>query len=280
MAKKIFIAYGDRNCSYSLKRIGKQAKRLNIFNEIILYTPDNLPSYLKESPLMQYNYGGGYWAWKPIIIHETLSKFAEGDIVCYVDAGCSLNQSIEWTIYFELMKEYDMVCFKYRDEYPEWEKFGSTSTKIKHWGKKNTLLFLDGIVGSNDWRECNKILGGFLFLKGKDNPILRQWIDIILTHPEVILDPTFEEMKNQYPYFALHKHDQVLLVALTYHYRERCIVLPETSETCGEKVAVVASRIRAANFFEYLENRFKYWGRHLLGDAIYSAIKYVCKRKL
>lgn len=275
--KKIFIAYGDINCAYSLKRIGHQAQELKIFDEIILYTPDNLPKSFKETPLMQYSYGGGYWAWKPFIIYETLQKFDDGDIVCYVDAGCTLKKSIEWTIFFELMKDYDMLCFKYRDEYPEWKKFGTTSTKIKHWGKKNTLLFLDNFVGDKKWRECNKIWGGLLFLKCKNNPIIKTWLKITLEHPEIIIDPTKEET-DQYPFFALHKHDQVLLVALTYKFKDHCLVLPETSETCGENVAVFASRIRTKNHKEYIINRMKYWGRHLLGNTVFNIIKSICKK--
>lgn len=276
--KKIFIAYGDFNCTYSLKRIGKQARALKVFDEVLLYTPDDLPSYILSSPLMKYSYGGGYWAWKPCIISETLKKVKEDDVVCYVDAGCSLRKGIEWTIYFELMKKYDMLCFEYRDEYPEWEKFGCTSTRIKHWAKKKTLLFLNDWVRGCEWQEHNKILGGILFFKGKNNPILKDWITITVNHPEVVLDPNEEEMCDQYPYFALHKHDQAILVALTSLYRKNCLVMPETMETCGERVAIFASRIRAGNRRAYLGLMMKYWGRMFLGDKIFDGVKYLLRR--
>ena len=68
----IFISYADGNMSYSLKRIGRQARRLGIFDEIILYTPEMLPDYIRNSALMQYPRGGGYWSWKPAILTETL----------------------------------------------------------------------------------------------------------------------------------------------------------------------------------------------------------------
>lgn len=60
--KKIFIAYADENLAYSLKRIGRQARNLGVFDEVILYTPAELPDYILKSPLMKYKYGGGYWA--------------------------------------------------------------------------------------------------------------------------------------------------------------------------------------------------------------------------
>ena len=44
MMKRVFIAYGDENCAYSLRRIIKQAKILGIIEEVIPMTPQELPS--------------------------------------------------------------------------------------------------------------------------------------------------------------------------------------------------------------------------------------------
>ena len=43
MAKVIFISYANEAMAYSLKRIGRQARRLDIFDEVILYTPTDVP---------------------------------------------------------------------------------------------------------------------------------------------------------------------------------------------------------------------------------------------
>ena len=277
--KKIFIAYADNKMAYSLNRIGKQAKALDIFDEVILYTPEMLPKHIRDSKLMQYSYGGGYWAWKPYIIYETLRNNKEGTIVCYVDAGCTLKKGIEWTLYFELMKEYDTLCFHYRDIMPEWEKFGTMYTKIKYWSKKSLLLFLDQYTGINSYRENNKIWGGALFFKGKENQLLNQWMEIVFSHPEVILDPSQEEMQDQYPYFAQHKHDQVVLTALAFVNKDRCLVLPELSETCGVNVAIYASRIRASKKRDYVMEMVKRSIRNMIGDSLFDRIKSILYRK-
>lgn len=271
--KKVFIAYADEKMVYSLKRIGRQARSLGIFDDIILWTPKELPQYIKNSPLMQYTYGGGYWAWKPGIIYETLQRYEEGTVVCYVDAGCTLRKGIEWTLWFELMRDYDTILFRYKDEMPEWKKFGTIHTNIKYWTKKNLLLFLDQQCGATDYRENNKILGGVLFFKGKNNTLLQEWKKIMLYHPEVILDPSKEELQDQYPYFALHKHDQSVLTALAYKHKSTTIVLPELSETCGKHVAIYASRIRARNLKEYLIIQIKAFIRFALGDIIINKLK-------
>lgn len=270
--KKIFIAYADSTCAYSLKRIGRQALHIGCFDDVVLYTPDMLPEYIKGSPLMKYERGGGFYAWKPAIIWETLQKNDDGDIVVYVDAGCTMRKSVEWSVYFRLLKKYDTICFQYDDEMPEWKIFGNTSTHIKYWTKKNTLLYFTEYFGNNEFYDFNKILGGCLFVKGRNNAFIKQWLDITLKHPDLIMDPSTEEIKDQYAGFAFHKHDQSIITPLAY-YNERVLVLPETSETCGEDVFVFASRIRARNFRAYVVLRIKYRLRRILGNRLFECCK-------
>ena len=269
---KIFIAYADSNLAYSLKRIGRQARRLGIFDEVILYTPADLPDYIRQSPLMQHKKGGGYWAWKPAIIHETLQKHGDGDIVVYVDAGCTLNRSTEWNLLFQLMTDYDTICFHYDAEMPEWAKWGNTSTRIKYWTKQSAITFLDDYCHDESWHDTCKIWGGTLFLKGKQNTFLNKWMDITLHHPEVIIDPTDDEHRQQPAGFAFHKHDQSVITALAY-YDQKTIVLPEISETNGYHSFVYAERLRAANFKQYLAEKSKHLLRHYIGDDFVDRVK-------
>lgn len=270
--KKIFIAYANENMAYSLRRIGRQARQLKIFDEVILWTPGDLPEYIRKSPLMKYSYGGGFWAWKPCIIYETLQRYEDGTVICYVDAGCTLKKGIEWDMFFEIMEDYDSLCFHYQKIVPEWEKFGTTSTKIKHWGKRSLLEFLDDYLGSDAYREYNKVLGGILLFKNRNNVLVRDWLDIIINHPEVVYEPIGEECDKQYPYFALHKHEQPVITALSVKHQDNCMVLPELFEfKMGG--AIHASRIRAKNYKEYVVIMLKRYVRMLLGDRLADGIK-------
>lgn len=264
--KIIFIAYADEKMAYSLKRIGRQARRLGIFDEVLLYTPDDLPSELKSSPLMQHSYGGGYWAWKPWIILHTLEMYEEGSIVCYVDAGCTLHNAPEWKDYVSMMENFDTLLYEYPDEMPLWIKYGTTSTRVKHWTKKSAVLFYDDLVGNDEWREHNKILGGFIWAKGRNNPIITKWMDMVLNHPSVLDDSgVFDE---QFPFFVRHKHDQPLLTALSCMYSDKCIVLPEMLDGGAANAAVVATRIRVASWGEFVVDRLKAMARSMLGNRV------------
>lgn len=265
----IFASYANEAMAYSLKRIGRQARRLRIFDEVILYTQADLSEELRKHPLMQYSRGGGYWVWKPWLIQKTLNEHPPGDIVVYVDAGSTLRKSPEWNRLFGLMESYDTLCFQYAETVPQFARWGNACTQIKYWTKKNALSYLDDYFQDTGYRENCKIMGGLLFMKNPDNSLLRQWLDISLNHPELIVDPTEEEMKDQEPGFAYHKHEQSFLTALAYYDKTVCM-LPETYESYSPKTFAWASRCRAANFRDYLPWAIKTHLRCLLGDETFE----------
>lgn len=271
--KRIFIAYADEKMAYSLKRIGKLAVKTGVFDEVLVWTPENLPDYVKGSKLMEYSYGGGYWAWKPVIIFETLQRYDDETVICYVDAGCTLRPHQEWEEFFGLMKDNDFLGFCYKDTMPEWERFGSTSSKIKHWTKKEALHYLDGHVGSAEWREMNKVMGGILFVKGKDNKLIKDWLDISLNHPEIVLDPDLDRLDEEYDFFAQHKHDQPILTALAYKYKDRAVVMQERFENPEYFGAISASRVRARTYCDYLKMRLKSNAREFMGEKLLNFLR-------
>lgn len=268
----ILISYADNNMAYSLQRIGKQAKRLGLFDEIILYTPANLPDYILQSPLMQYHRGGGYWAWKPAIIWETLQKYEDGTKVIYVDAGCSLFPSDDWTEYFNHLREFDTVCFEYKDNMKDWQQFGETSTRIKFWTKMDTINYFNTVLGDDNYSEkFNKIWGGFLLCKGKKNHFIKHWLTITLKHPDLIIDPT-ENLQDKNLDLCFHKHDQSIITPLAHLYKNSVKILVEKSET-EKKTAVLATRVRAKNFKAYFKLIFKDRIRNVFGERTYNKLK-------
>ena len=59
MSKVVFISYANEAMAYSLKRIGRQARKLGIFDEILLFTPADVPDYARKSPLFECPRGAG-----------------------------------------------------------------------------------------------------------------------------------------------------------------------------------------------------------------------------
>lgn len=271
-SKVVFISYANEAMAYSLKRIGWQACRLGIFDEVILYTPSDVPVYVKESALFSCARGAGYWCWKPALIYETLQRYPEGTIVVYVDAGCTLRKSPEWEELIGRMAEYDTICFQYAESQPQWERWGAGSSKIKHWTKKKTLNFVREYFKMPEAGELCQIMGGILFMKGRENALLKTWNHLIFSRPDLIMDPTPEELQDQYPGFAGHRHDQSILTPLASS-DPHTLILPEVSEAYRPDSFVWASRVRARNLREYLTIQAKHYLRIWLGDERFEKLK-------
>lgn len=272
MSKVVFISYANEPMAYSLKRVGRQARKLRIFDEVILYTPADVPSYVKECALFSYARGGGYWCWKPALIYETLQRYEEGTVVVYVDAGCTLRKSPEWAELFRQMETYDTICFQYAESQPQWKRWGAGSAKIKHWTKKKTLDFVREYFKMPDAGELCQIMGGVLLMKGRENSVLKVWKDLIFSRPDLIIDPSPEELADQYPGYAGHRHDQSILTPLAAS-DPHTLVLPEVSEAYRPDSFVWASRVRARNVREYLVIQAKHYLRIWLGDERFEKLK-------
>lgn len=253
--EKILIFYGTEEFNGSLIRLKKEAKSLNIFDKIIVYTPKDLPIQIKASPLMNYKKGGGYWIWKPYIIWKTLQDNPDSSVI-YLDSGCSVLQSNEWNEYFELIKTHDTILFQYRNDFDyQWDKLWPTATtKIINWTKLSTQEYFDGLIKSNDWHSYEKIMGGFIICKNSKNEFIDQWLKISLFKPELVTDPFGNELENQNIDFIEHRHDQSIITPLAYYFfnkKNKLIILPETSESKLGSPAVLATRFRTQKKLTY-----------------------------
>ena len=84
--KKVFVAYGSGYYLDSLRRIGREARKLGLFSKIILYTEKDMPLFIRSSPLKAFPRGNGYWNWKPYIVWKALEDYPDA-IVVYADCG-------------------------------------------------------------------------------------------------------------------------------------------------------------------------------------------------
>lgn len=274
--KKIFISYGSKSFKDTLKRIKKEAHRLRIFDKVIIYTEKDLPEWICQSPLFNYAMGG-YWLWKPYVILKTMQRYPNA-LIIYADAGCSLNRKHEeWNNWFYLMEKNEMLVQAYQPniDYGWQEKFKTSSIEISTWTKKNTLDFFDEKFGTSDWHCFNKIWAGMIIVK-HDSTLIKEWLDIMLSHPELVLEPTGEELNMQNSEFVMHRYDQSILTALVYWYINennlKICVIPETAESI-KNAAVVASRIR---MYEPIPLKSKVIGviKRVIGEKWYSIFHF------
>src|SRR5574344_37870 len=269
--KKIFITYGDKGYHYNLKRIRGEANKLNFFDKIITYSHSDLPICIKSSPLMLFSKGGGYWLWKPYLIWKTIQKYPNATVY-YADAGCTLYENSNWEEYYQLSQKYDTIVFQYRDDYHyPWDDFGCIIPKIKYWSKQNTLFYFDNILKTSFWQETNIILGGFIITRN-GSQLINDWLNISLTHPELIIDPSKIEQEHEPASFCQHRHDQSILTPLARYYEKlgSCLVLNEIIDSKQTTTPIRASRIGK------IPSPIKTWLYHIvkgiIGDNLYHKL--------
>ena len=120
-------------------------------------------------------------------------------------------------------------------------------------------------------------MGAILFMKNKRNSFLRNWLDIVMNHPELILDPTPEEAAIQPAGFAGHRHDQSVITPLALN-DPTVIVLPEIIEKEEYDGFIWASRIRARHVGQCWAFNIKHFFRRLLGADAFESVKKLIKK--
>ena len=197
--KKVFVTYGNERYYSSLERLKKEAESLRFFDEIRIITDKDLPEYIIQSPLYKYNRGGGYWLWKPWVVLKTLKELRGDDILVYSDAGCQLFPDGEWNKWWKIMETHNGIFFSY----------GGT---MEQFCRSNLLQHFN----SDLLKYYYQIQSGFFMLKKGAVSVVEGWQDIMLKHPEMVIDTTDEERKNESPKYREHRHDQAVLSGIVY----------------------------------------------------------------
>lgn len=228
--KKYLIAYGDDIFKESRERIGREARALGEFDEVIIYTPDDLPQDFKQHPLLKYKKGGGYWVWKAFLTLKTLKEINDGDILFYVDSGSSLYPSKQWKEYFRLLEQKDMIAFK-------------IMMRCGAYTKRRVLDYFSQWLGPY-WGHYYQVAATTFCMKKSDFTVAfaEEWLSLFTE--EMCCDASPEELPNQYPDFIEHRWDQSLLCGLVYKYADRIAIRTNDFESRHEGQAIWASRLR------------------------------------
>lgn len=203
--RKFFITYGDEKFDAAKKRIISQAKAIGFFDCVISYGRDDLSKELLQSEVFSVQRGGGLWSWKPDVILNTIKKAEVGDIIIYCDSGCSIQQSSEWVSYWNLLERYDMIAQR-------------LFMRTDKWTRKEMIDFFYN--NGEGWMKCYQYLATVIIIKVTDftRLFIEEWRNIVIMHPELVMDVDKSDIKHQKKCFIENRHDQAVYSALIYKY--------------------------------------------------------------
>jgi hypothetical protein len=195
--KKYLCTFADKRLKLTLKRFEKQAKHLKFYNDIYLYSENNLEKSFYEYFNDKFKLRGfGYWVWKPKIILQTLEKINYGDILQYTDAGCILTRNGLYRLqeYFDICNKSETGLLGFN--MPEYSE--------KEWTKGDLFDYF-GIRNREDLFK-GQIEATVLFVKKtkRSIEIMEKWLQVFYDDFSLVDDspsksPNFVEFKeNRY----------------------------------------------------------------------------------
>ena len=194
-----FITYGDKNFRNSKIRLCREANNSKWFDTITSYGPEDLDSNFesKFENILKQPRIAGYGIWRPYIIKKKLDEIDYGDILIYLDAGCSINVNgkTRFNEYIEMLNNSDEGIISFQMPHKE-----------KHYTTKEIFNYFDLDMNS-DITNSGQILDGILIMKKNE-----KLININNTCYKVIYDNpllfTDYYNNNQEVYFKDNRHEQ------------------------------------------------------------------------
>jgi hypothetical protein len=195
-----FITYGGSGYLKSSQRLKNQAVETGVFKQCRIYTPSCLSKEFQAefAPILAKPRGAGYWLWKFDIVQQELQKLRDGDIILYLDAGCTINvpAASKLNAYASRLNEspYNLLSFQMK-----W-------AIEKHWTTEQIFKYFK-ISTSSAAALSGQYLGGAFFMqKGAHcRAVLDTYISAIRYDPGLITD---KYNAGQVKEFKENRHDQ------------------------------------------------------------------------
>lgn len=231
--RKFFITFGNEKFAHSRERLKSEVEAIGLFDHIIAYTEADLMAdteFWEEHGEFIINSGRGYgfWLWKSYLTKKTLEIMENGDILCYADAGCSINIPglVRFYEYFEMLKSYP--C-------------GNISFQLDHIERKWIKGDLAQALGAGEHIHSRQILGGvFLLIKNSHTiQLVNEWYRFSSIHN--LIDDSPSKYPN-HPGFIENRHDQAIFSILRKKYGT--ILLEDEVDFKEPQYPIWASRIR------------------------------------
>lgn len=220
-----FCTFGNKWFSSSKWRLDQQIRSSGWFKQTFVYGEEDLIGHGRS---FADHKGAGYYWWKPIIVKKSLEKINDGDILLYLDAGCSFypEHKDKFFEYLSYLDTDDFLGFR-------------IAHQEKHYTKRDLFKFLD--MDSPDYTDTFQIISGIFFLVKSPQTIelVNKW-EKLASIPHLTNDD--ESFNENYPDFVAHRHDQSLLSLLVKRYGGKALP-DDTDPSLDGTSPIVATRI-------------------------------------
>ena len=215
MYKKYAITFGGGKQAYldAATRLKKQIESLNVFDEVISFTPDDLKKddtfWEQHGNFIELNKKGyGYWIWKSYIINSVLGTMNEGDILFYADSGCEAHARKR----DYLLQSINRIETDSQPIY--FSKLRGSKFRESRWTKNDVFDKID-ISSNNRVKRTAQNQAGILLIRkcAISEELISEWDKLTKIDNYHLVDDTPSSTPNHHG-FMQHRHDQSILSVL------------------------------------------------------------------
>ena len=200
--KIFFISYATKNFTTAGRHLIRLAKKSNLFEEAILFSPNDLSATFKEkyADIIKQPRGAGYWIWKQEIIKNMLINVNKNDLVVYCDSGSSfnINGTDRFKEYVEMLNDSSFGNFRIQCEKKHIEKF---------WTTKEIFTYFQISPNSEEGNSTQLEATEIIFKKNSHTKEFLQIYDNILNVDEKLISDYYNN-SQQIKGFNENRHDQ------------------------------------------------------------------------
>ena len=220
-----FVSFGDGRKGYgsAMKRLKKEVLRLDPNAQVWLFDKSKIDDEIEGLDRSFTDFVGahprgfGLWVWKPWVVLEVMKKAKEGDIVFYLDAGCTVHTSpksrLRYQWYLDHIQEHGNLFF----ELPQAEFNYTKKEAIEYFQLSEQEVNSGQLAGTIQGYIVDKIQFEFV----------SAWLQACtLDSGRLLQDVDSRDFEDER--FIEHRHDQSVFSCLVK--REGISVVPD--ETC------------------------------------------------
>lgn len=294
----LFYTFKDKDYQNNLNKHLNNYKKLG-FKDIFLYTEDCLPKdfeWLYKDFFQKHRRGYGYWAWKPLVIYDSMKKINDGDMILYHDVGRSCYP-------FEIRYDINNLA-KYVKENHDGIGVAVGGFPHKQFCKRDAFYYM-GCDEKACW-DLPQLSATWSFWEKAELPkkFIMDWIKWSFHEKEIITDTPNKSGLPNLPTFDDNRHDQALLTNLLYLYgkdnpkikplrangwekdinnyikkydKELKLIIPEpikpNNQLCNQKCSSINLKNKTLNIFK-INNDFNKYSSEWIDAENYNEFIY------
>ena len=215
MSKLVTFGDGNLGIKSAAKRLCKQATCSSFFTNPAehwdLKRIDSvIPNFIKDNLEFFNNNkrGLGLWIWQPALIMSVLKETPEGEIICFLDAGCQLSPSMSalprLIDYYNLAEQSDFLFVQIREN-----SFGIKNLSETSWTKAECFEFFN--LKDRDLKSP-QIQSGIIIVRNSERvrDFASRWYDNCKKNDYFLLkEESFSS--NKLSSFVSHRYSQSIL---------------------------------------------------------------------